>query len=268
MTYFPVNTIGRIFFGIAIFGIGLLHFFIGGFPPDILPIPATATLPIFPYMMGVILTLAGMLIVADKRTGTVSLSLALLFLLILLFGHLPLQLTSHPEQLRYWTPTVKLLALTGGALVLSRISGVQTFRRLERMAAYGHYFFAAQLVIFGIAHFVYATGLQNVVPGWLPARLFWVYATGTALMGAGVAIFINFRLRLMAPLLATMFFIWLLIVHIPSIIKSPFGTGALVISSFQCLAACGVALMIAGLARQGEGIALQTLRLKSESSAI
>jgi uncharacterized membrane protein len=263
MNVLSIHTIGRIFFGLAISGIGFSHFFIPGFPPDILPVPAAATLPIFPFMMGIVLTVAGILVVANKWTRTVSLSLGFLFLLFLLFGHLPVQLTSHPEQLRYWTPTVKLLALTGGAFVLSRVSTGPAFMGLDKIANYGEYFFAVQLINFGIAHFVYAAGLQNIIPAWMPAHLFWVYATGIAMAGAGLSIFINFRQRLVMLLLAAMFFTWLLILHIPSVIKNPFGSGALVISSFQCLAACGVALLISTLVRQREGIVPRTAKLSA-----
>jgi uncharacterized membrane protein len=253
MKNLSLKFIGRIFLGLSIAGIGLIHFVVSGFRPDILPISLEATWQIFPYLMGVVLTLAGIAIIADKETQIVSLSLSLLLILILLLGHLPIQLNNQPERLGSWTPTVKLLALAGGLLILSNASDGRilpgALKKLYKISRYGKYLFAVQLIIFGIAHLAYAERLQNIVPEWLPERIFWVYGTGIALMGSGLSIFLGFRLQLISLLLAVMFFIWLVILHIPGTIKFPFGDGSLAISSLQCLAACGIALLICNLAR-------------------
>jgi uncharacterized membrane protein YphA (DoxX/SURF4 family) len=245
MNMVSLKVIGRAFFGTGISGIGFIHFVVPGFRPDILPIPPEATWQIFPYLMGAVMTVVGIAIVADKGTKVVSLSLGLLFILFLLLGHLPLHLTNHPGILVF---TIKLLALAGGLLVLSNASDgsilPETLDKLYKITRYGKYMFALQLIVFGIAHLVYAQGVQNMIPEWIPARLFWVYATGIALMGSGVSIFIAFKVHLTSLLLALMLFTWLVILHLPSILKNPFGDGSLLVSSIQCLACCGIALLI------------------------
>lgn len=250
------KIIGRSFLGFSIACIGLLHFFIPGFQRDILPISPEETLQIFPFLIGSVFILAGFAIIANKHTKVVSLSLGLLLILLLIFGHLPIQLNNQPEMLKSWTPTVKLLALTGGLLVLSYVSDENVyppaFEKIYRLTRYGKYFFALQLIIFGLAHCFYAERLQNIIPEWMVIRQFLVFATGIALMGSGLSIFLNFKVRLTTLLLAVMFFSWLFIIHIPSLIKFPIGDGSLTISCLQCLAACGISLLIYELATSSQ----------------
>ena len=129
----------------------------------------------------------------------------------------------------------------------------------DRVADYGKYLFAFMLVMFGLAHFVNADFVKTIVPGWIPGNLFWTYLTGVALMGAGLSIFINVRVRQIMSLLATMLFIWLLVVHLPSTIEyplydpvKPFLDGNRAISSLQCLAFCGIAIVVKYQAEQTE----------------
>ena len=68
-----LKFIARIFYGVGIAGIGLLHFFYDGFRPVIIPIPpeATAHLSILVYLMGAFLLITGLLIVIGKYLRTV-----------------------------------------------------------------------------------------------------------------------------------------------------------------------------------------------------
>ena len=128
-----------------------------------------------------------------------------------------------------------------------------------RLADYGKYLYAFMLMMFGIAHIVNADLVKNMVPGWIPGNLFWTYLTGVALMGAGLSIFIRVKVRQIMSLLAIMLFIWLIVVHLPSTIQyplydpiNPFLDGNRAISSLQCLAFCGIALVLKWEAGQSE----------------
>ena len=100
------------------------------------------------------------------------------------------------------------------------------------------------LVIFGIDHFVYIGFVQTLVPAWIPGHLFWSYFAGVALIGSGLAIFLNFKPRAISLLLASMLFIWLIILHIPRAIVAPVtDNGNEWTSVFQCLAFCGMAIL-------------------------
>ena len=132
-----------------------------------------------------------------------------------------------------------------------RGKGFRMHEIIDRIASYGKYLYAFMLMMFGLAHFVNADFVKTIVPGWIPGSLFWTYLTGIALMGAGLSIFINVKVRQVMSLLAIMLFIWLIVVHLPSTIQYPlydpvnsFLDGNRAISSLQCLAFCGIALVL------------------------
>jgi hypothetical protein len=82
--------------------------------------------------------------------------------------------------------------------------------------------------------------------------MFWIYFTGSALIGSGIAIILKIKLRVIAALLGTMIFIWVVILHIPKVIASPVTDNeGEVTSAFLALAYCGIAFVIAGASRDG-----------------
>lgn len=243
-----VQTIGRSFFGIGIAGIGLIHFVLPGLRPIMAPLPPEMVWSGFGYAVGAVLTLAGLAILLNRKPRTTSLFLGVLLLLFFGFGHLPNRLTHHPELLGYWTDALKLISLAGGAFTLAAISGSielgRTSIKLISVASYGKYLYALMLVLFGIDHFLYADLVKSMVPGWIPAPLFWTYGTGLALIGSGLSIVIGFRVSLIALLLAIMLLLWLVMLHLPATLKYPLGNGDLLISSLECLAFSGIALLV------------------------
>ena len=116
-------TLGRIFFGVGIMGLGVLHFFRPGIRAIIIPeatnIPPN--LSIVGYSVGVLLIVSGLSIAAGKKFNTISLLMGLIFLGLFLFGHLPWSLTAGSSN-QYWVNTNKIIALCGGFLVISPIN--------------------------------------------------------------------------------------------------------------------------------------------------
>jgi uncharacterized membrane protein YphA (DoxX/SURF4 family) len=241
---------GKIFYGLAIAGIGALHFIYPGFRPVIIPIPPESTQHVnfLVYLTGLALVVAGLCIVIGQQVKTISLFLGLFLLLFVIAGHLPNRIANHPDILGYWTDTLKLLSLSGGAFIISALypdkKSNGLIRFLERLAPYGKYFFGLMLIIFGIDHFLYIDGVKTLVPGWIPGNAFWTYFAGVALIGSGLAIFINFKPRVISLLLAAMLFIWLVVLHIPRAVTAPAtDNGNELISVFECLAFSGMALL-------------------------
>ena len=232
-----LKPIGKLFYGIGIAGIGLLHFMYAGFRPVILPVPAEATknISFLVYVTGAILVLAGLAIAFLQKIKNIAFFFGIFLLLFVIIGHLPNRFMNHPEILGMWTDTLKLLALAGGAFIVS--SG--------NLSNYGKYFFALMLVIFGIDHFVYTDFVKLLVPAWIPGPLFWTYVAGIALIGSGVALFINFKPKTISFLLGIMLLIWLVILHIPRAFAAPAtDNGNEWTSVFQCLAFSGMAFLL------------------------
>jgi hypothetical protein len=70
-------------------------------------------------------------------------------------------------------------------------------------------------------HFLYAREAADYIPSWIPGHLFWMYLTGSALIGAGIAIILKIRIKVIATLLGAMILTWVLILHIPKAIAAP-----------------------------------------------
>jgi uncharacterized membrane protein len=247
-----LKSFGRIFYGFGIIGIGVLHFILKGFRPLITPIQPEnpESISIIIYIFGLYLITSGILITFGIKLKTTSIVLAYVLILFLLFGHLPKRIIDHPEILANWTNTLKLATLIGGAFLISMGNPENTsnnlISKLVKLAPFGKYFFCVMLIAFGIDHFLYVEFVNGLVPKWIPFPIFWTYFTGVALIGSGISILINFKIKVVFQLVAIMFFIWLLTIHIPFAIRFPhWNDGENIIGSFQCLAFTGVALILA-----------------------
>ena len=94
------------------------------------------------------------------------------------------------------------LAIAGS--LWTRRHEIKSARPLEKLTTLGPVFFAAGIAVFGVVHFVRTQAVVQIVPAWLPARLFWTYFFGVAQLAASISIVLKRYTRLSAPLLAVM----------------------------------------------------------------
>jgi len=91
---------------------------------------------------------------------------------------------------------------------------------LKRLPRCGDFLFALLMVYSSIMHFRYARFVAQIVPPWMPWRLFWAYFTGVALLVAGISIALRKQTRLAATLLGIMLSLFVLLIHAPSMFQS------------------------------------------------
>jgi len=104
--------------------------------------------------------------------------------------------------------------------------------------------FAIPFGIFGIIHFMAGSNLAGMVPDFIPGGVVWVYLTGTAFIGACVAIVVQIRVSLVCYLLAVLLLIFALTVHLPGVLsESPNAISNLL----KDLSLAGGALFLAAL---------------------
>jgi uncharacterized membrane protein len=109
-----------------------------------------------------------------------------------------------------------------GFLVFGLISvRKQLSFELDHWSVLGRVFVPASLALFGTAQLVGARFVVELVPAWMPGRLFWVYFTGFALVAASASIVARKQVRWSAPLLGTMFFLFVLMIHLPAVVRAP-----------------------------------------------
>jgi hypothetical protein len=254
-----LSNVGRIFYGIAIAGIGFLTIYYNDFPYMLIPpkhfwIPGLVMLA---YIFGALLILAGACIVFEKKTSPISLLLGSVLLLIFCFYYIPYEFMASANYTQFgeWENAAKELALSSGAFVIAGCYSKQNenplIRFLTKLIPLGAIFYSITIISFGIDHFLYAKEASDYVPSWVPYHIFWMYFTGLALIGSGIAIILKTKRGLIAALLGTMIFIWLIILHVPRVIASPSADmGGEVTSAFLALAYCGIALVIAGASKK------------------
>jgi uncharacterized membrane protein YphA (DoxX/SURF4 family) len=243
-------TLGRIFFGVGIAGIGVVHFFHPGIRPIILP-EATNIPPdlaFVRFLIAVLLVSAGLVIAIGKKFNTISLVMGVIFLGLFLFGHLPWSLTGGSFN-KYWVDTNKMIALSGGFLVISTINTPayenKVLQLLARLGPLGKYLFAIMLYNFAIGHYNNLQGISNIVPKYIPFPQFWTFLGGVALMGSAISIFSGFKVRTISLLLALNLFIWLLMLHVYYTVLYPdWQEGGNFVGSLTCMCFCGTALVI------------------------
>jgi uncharacterized membrane protein len=239
-------TAGRLFFAIA------MVFF--GFQFAIFAASLTGPVPGPPWTHGSVLVawlvaaaflMAGLSIAVGTMARWVSLFLGSAILLFGLVHYLPILLT-HLHDPGPWTVLFELLALGGGALVAAAsFPDPPADGFVFRLGHAGRFLVAISLVVFAVQHFMYARFVATLVPAWIPARLFWAYFTGVAFVAAALALASRKMLRLAAMLLGTMFFLWVVLLHIPRV-AGAIRNGNEVTSLFVAVAMCGLSFVLAG----------------------
>lgn len=107
----------------------------------------------------------------------------------------------------------------------------------------GRYFLAVPMAIFGIFHFLSADQMAGMVP--LPGGAIWVYLTGLALLAAAVAIITSRKARLASTLLAILLLVFVLAIHLPSVMAGGDSGQMSLMSLLKDVALAGGALVFA-----------------------
>ena len=214
---------GQILFGIAMVAVGIVNLIFGDFLAGLIPVsPAAPGRQFFMYVVSVLLMGSGVAIVWEKQVWIAAITLAVLFLVLLVLVHLPRNMANLYDG-GAWTGTFEMLALCSGALIIAdALPGeLRAGSGWIFLIQAGQYLYAISLAVFAFQHFIYADFITTLIPTWIPARLFWAYFVGGAFIASAASIALNKKLSLAMILLATMFFLWILVLHLPRSIASP-----------------------------------------------
>jgi len=254
-----LSDIGRIFYGLAIAGMGILTIYYRDFPYMLIP-PKHSWIPglvLLSYISGSIFILAGASIVFEKKTRPVSLLLGIILLLIFCCCFIPYEFIASANYMHLvdWENAEKELALAAGALVIAGCFSEKNKNFANRFSGkliyFGAVLFSITIISFGTLHFLYAKDVADYVPSWVPNRLFWAYLAGAGLVASGLAIIFKIKPRLAAALLGAMIFTWFIILHIPRVIVSPAAyLGSEITIALLALAYSGIAFVVAGTGKK------------------
>lgn len=85
----------------------------------------------------------------------------------------------------------------------------------------GVIFYALVIGFFGINNLIDGTGLQKMVPSFLPGGIAWLYITGACLILAAIAFLTDRQARLAGLLLCLFLLLIVLTVHLPAVLHAP-----------------------------------------------
>src|SRR5262245_4858567 len=119
-------------------------------------------------------------------------------------------------------PVVVAMCSAGIALFLI---GVWAARReiteahgLDRIVALSNLCFGIPLAVFGALHLFGSAFVVNLVPRYMPARLFWVYFIGAALIAAALGIASKIAVPWSGFLFGMLMFLFVAMIHLPGAI--------------------------------------------------
>jgi uncharacterized membrane protein YphA (DoxX/SURF4 family) len=148
-----------------------------------------------------------------------------------------------PPSTNIWICAAGVIVLVIGFVAARR--ELQAAAGPDKLVAVGRVLFAAPLAAFGVEHLVLGKVIIGAVPVFMPVRLFWVYFVAIALIAAAFSLALGIRVRLTATLLAIMFFLFVVMLHVPNAVKGhdrivwnvalrdlSFGAGALALAGY------------------------------------
>ncbi len=204
--------LGRVLFAVTIIALGILDLvyrdtLMWKVLPKSLPASTTTVLAI---ITGVLLVVAGAGLLTPQFQVVAS-RVLLLFLLLwdVLIG-VPPVIQSPGAEVTWLVLGMMTIVLMAGWLLAGK-GQVAAARTIVGLA----------LLPVGLSHFSYQQVTLDLVPLWMPARLFVVYVVGAAHAAAGIGLLFGVVPRLAAQMEAGMLLAFAVLVWIPRVTASP-----------------------------------------------
>lgn len=190
-------------------------------------------------------------LVVERTAHRAALATAALFAIWLVAIHVP-TVVAAPRSTLAWVRFFETFALAGAALVIAA-SAAPEVRRSAKLLAVGRLAFGLSLPAFAASHFLHAEFVANLIPAWIPFRLFFAWFTGAAHLAAGLAVIAGVHARLAMLLAGAMYGSWALILHVPR--AADFSSRAESTSLFVAVALCASAWALAASYPRRAGLA-------------
>jgi uncharacterized membrane protein YphA (DoxX/SURF4 family) len=228
-------------FGAGMVGFGAISLILHDAVPNIEPLPTWLSAPAFVSIVtALVLIAAGLALVVGRFMSQAAITIATFLSLWSVALHLPRFIVA-PKDPGVWVPAAEIFALCAAAWLL--VSRLRQGDQWGHVALVARVVFGATFLAFGFSHYLYHLYVESVIPSWIPAHVFFTYATGAAHAAAGLSVLTGIQARLAAALLAVMFGSWVLIVHVPRVIGAQ-GNKNEWTSLFVAVAMCGGAWIV------------------------
>jgi uncharacterized membrane protein len=160
----------------------------------------------------------------------------------------------------FWPGLLGISFLVAG-IIRYRRDFQASARGASGLTAFGPVFVASALAAFAGEHFTAAATLAQLVPKWLPARLFIAYFVGVAHLAAALSFVARRYIRWSAPSLALMFALFVLLMDLPAALTHPTIRMAWSLAAREATFAIGALALFATATRAGRPHRAATLAM-------
>jgi uncharacterized membrane protein len=170
------------------------------------------------YLAGGVLALGGALLLVPRLERAGAWLLTVFIGLWMLVLNLPVAIASA-SHIGAWNSPAEIAFLTSGALAL--LASAITSSSRPTLLLVARVMAGVSAMVFGFAHFNYIDFTASMVPGWIPYKTFWAWATGAGHLAAGVALVSGIKARLGVTCEAAMMGSFVVLLHLPRVIAAP-----------------------------------------------
>jgi uncharacterized membrane protein len=209
-------------FGIGLIGMGALALIYGDFALVWQPVapwfPARTALA---YASGVLMVGCGVGLFFEATTAW-ALRIVLPYLVVWQMLKFPALMVAPKVEGVYLGFGELAVLLAGGWTLFARLGDVVgtsfAWAGGERAIRVARIYFAVWIIPIGLSHLLYVTPSLDLVPGWLPYRLGWVYLTGIGQIASGVGLLFGVLPRVAAWAEAAQISVYTLLIWLPAIL--------------------------------------------------
>jgi len=170
------------------------------------------------FLAGALLAVGGALLLVPRLERAGALLLTVFVGLWMLALNLPAAIASA-SHIGAWNSPAEITFMATGAFAL--FAGGATGNARPKMLLVARVLAGVSAMVFGFAHFNYIDFTASMVPGWIPYKTFWAWATGAGHLAAGLALVSGVRARLAAGCEAAMMGSFVVLLHLPRVIAAP-----------------------------------------------
>jgi uncharacterized membrane protein len=213
-------------FAFTMIGLGILALIYGDFAMVWQPVaPWVPGRTALAYGSGVLMLICGAgLLIRDMTAWSVR----ILFPYLILWALLKVPaLVVAPQIEGVWLGFGELaVLLSGGWILFARYSALRPgsildFATSDRGVRIAKYLFAVWVIPIGLSHFFYVKETIDLIPSWIPFRIFWAYLTGAGHIAAGLGVLFSVVPSAAAAAEAGMLTIITLLVWVPAVLAAP-----------------------------------------------
>ena len=183
------KTISRVAFALTFIAIGVIGLVSGTFAPIWNPVPeATPARELLAYLSTFVALACGAGLLVKRTAAWAALALTIFLMLWTTAFKFPYIVRGPLVEGSYQSNGENWVLIAGAWVLYAELAATRKFLSSDLGVRIAWLLYGLGLIAFGLSHFFYLDMTAPLVPSWLPAPVFWAYATGTIYALCGLAI--------------------------------------------------------------------------------